>query len=158
VTLVAVHPPAADAAGRFSASVPNVFVCQATGSVGPIVAAGGSLGTQYYGNAQGTGTCQSLQGSWTVSYSGIWQASVNDSTLSGPGTTGYALSLTLTNVATGQVLQRDQVWDESQSGPLIRVEPNNATVVPDGAGIVNETPTTRAYSDPFTTAANWFFV
>ena len=162
IVLVAAPPGAAHAAGRLSAAIPNnVFVCQASGSVGPIVGAGDSSGIQYYGNAQGTGTCQSSQGSWTVTYTGQWEATVNTSTVSPPPNDGYAVSLTLTNTATGQVVQRDQIWQELDASPLIRVDSGidsaDAGLVPDGAGIVYETPATRAFTDPFTTTTNWFF-
>jgi hypothetical protein len=161
---------AASTAGAAVASPPasDVLTCNATGSVGPNGLGGGRGGFFFSGPAQGSGSCQSAEGAWTVSYTGSWgESGPWGQPPQCPGT--YYVTVTVTNQPTGLSQTEQQTWappSDSLCTPSANTEPRpievTKTVPPNqgsplGAGTIQESPDPATLPSTMSTVTNWSF-
>ena len=144
IAMVAAHSP-------FGVT-PNVMVCRATGTVGPI-----TLNYRFpaltEGPASGAGTCLSDTGAWDVAYTGSWGGAVTQ-----PCAGSFDVYVTATNRSSGHSFTQEQLWISEASYKQF-----NPIVVQNGSirfggGLVTESPDPCTVPPSMHTSATWAFV
>lgn len=139
-----------------STPAPDLLACRAAGTVGPNVQNGGRSGYSFSGTASGSGTCESAQGPWSLSYTGDWSESgVWGQAPNCPG--AYQVTIDVTNPSSGASMSSLQNWDPSGPDNPHPTTVGTPGVEPLGAGVISQSPDACTLPATMSTSTDWIF-